>query len=51
MRTTINIDDETLNSVNCLLAALALREQCEIFTLDRDFERIPGIKLYRVRPM
>jgi predicted nucleic acid-binding protein len=34
---------------DCLLAALALREQCEIFTLDRDFERIPGIKLYRVR--
>jgi predicted nucleic acid-binding protein len=35
---------------DCLLAALALRERCEIFTLDRDFEHIPGIKLYRVRP-
>lgn len=35
---------------DCLLAALALREKCQIFTLDRDFERIPGIKLYRLRP-
>jgi predicted nucleic acid-binding protein len=35
---------------DCLLAALALREQCEIFTLDRDFERIPGIKLHDFRP-
>lgn len=32
---------------DCLLAALALREKCEIFTLDRDFEHIPGIQIYR----
>jgi predicted nucleic acid-binding protein len=35
---------------DCLLAALALREGCLIFTLDRDFEHIPGVKLYRIRP-
>ena len=34
---------------DCLLAALALREQCLIFSLDRDFERIPGLKLHRPR--
>ena len=34
---------------DCLLAALALREDCLIFTLDRDFERIPGLKLHRPR--
>jgi predicted nucleic acid-binding protein len=39
-----------LQIANCLLAALARREECQIFTLDRDFEHIPGIKLYRVRP-
>jgi predicted nucleic acid-binding protein len=39
-----------LETGDCLLAAIALREQCEIFTLDHDFERIPHVKLYRVRP-
>lgn len=34
---------------DCLLAALAFREGCSIFTLDRDFERIPGLKLYRAK--
>ena len=34
---------------DCLLAALALRESCVLFTLDRDFERIPGLKLHRPR--
>lgn len=34
---------------DCLLAAVALREGWLIFTLDRDFERIPGLKLYRPR--
>ena len=34
---------------DCLLASLALRENCSVFTLDRDFERIPGLKLYRPR--
>lgn len=34
---------------DCLLAALALREGCLLFTLDRDFEHIPGVKLYRKR--
>jgi len=34
---------------DCLLAALASREECLIFTLDRDFDHIPGVKLYRVR--
>jgi predicted nucleic acid-binding protein len=34
---------------DCLLAALALREDCLLFTLDRDFERIPGLKLHRPR--
>lgn len=39
----------TLDVRDCLLAALALREQCLIFSLDRDFERIPGLKLHRPR--
>jgi tRNA(fMet)-specific endonuclease VapC len=34
---------------DCLLAAIALRENCPIFTLDRDFERIPGLNLYHPR--
>ena len=35
---------------DCLLAALALREGCALFSLDRDFSRIPELKLYRLRP-
>ena len=34
---------------DCLLAALALRENCAIFSLDRDFERIPRLELYQPR--
>ena len=34
---------------DCLLAALAHREGCLIFTLNRDFEHIPGVRLYRSR--
>lgn len=32
-----------------LLAALAMRESASIFTLDRDFERIPRLQLFRPR--
>ncbi len=38
-----------LEIADCLLATLAMREKCSIYTLDRDFERIPGLKLYRPR--
>jgi predicted nucleic acid-binding protein len=31
---------------DCLLAALAIRESAFIFTLDRDFERIPRLRLF-----
>ena len=41
--------DYKLDVGDCLLAALALREDCLTFTLDRDFERIPGLKLHRPR--
>jgi predicted nucleic acid-binding protein len=34
---------------DCLLAAVALREGVSLFTLDRDFSRIPGLKLYPFR--
>ncbi len=34
---------------DCLLAALAMRESAAIFTLDRDFERIPRLHLFRRR--
>ncbi len=34
---------------DCLLAAIAMREDCSLFSLDRDFEHIPGLKLYRPR--
>ena len=34
---------------DCLLAALAMRESASIFTLDRDFERIPRLQLFRPR--
>ena len=34
---------------DCLLAAIAMAEGCAVFTLDRDFERIPGLKLHRPR--
>jgi predicted nucleic acid-binding protein len=34
---------------DCLLAALAIRESASIFTLDRDFERIPRLRLFRRR--
>jgi predicted nucleic acid-binding protein len=40
---------QRLETVDCLLAALAMRENCSIFTLDGDFKRIPGLKLYPVR--
>jgi hypothetical protein len=36
---------------DCLLAAVVLREGCALFTLDRDFRRIPGLKLHRFRPI
>ncbi len=32
---------------DCLLAALAMRENAFIFTLDHDFERIPRLLLFR----
>jgi predicted nucleic acid-binding protein len=34
---------------DCLLAATAMAAGCAVFTLDRDFERIPGLKLHRPR--
>ena len=34
---------------DCLIAAVVLREHCSLFTLDRDFSRIPGLKLYGFR--
>ena len=36
-----------LGIADCLLAALAMRESSSIFTLDRDFERIPRLRLFR----
>jgi len=38
-----------LEIADCLLAALVLREQGSLFTLDHDFRRIPGLKLHGVR--
>lgn len=32
---------------DCLLAALAMRESASVFTLDKDFERIPKLRLFR----
>jgi len=36
-----------VGTADCLLAALAMRESASVFTLDRDFERIPGLRLFR----
>ena len=33
---------------DCLLAALALDQDCSIFALDQDFKRIPGVRLYHM---
>jgi len=38
-----------LEIADCLLAALALRDNCLILTLDQDFKRISGLRLYPVR--
>lgn len=38
-----------LEIADCLLSALALREKCWFFTLDHDFERIPGLQLYATK--
>lgn len=38
-----------LEIADCLLASLALRENCLILTLDQDFKRVPGLKLYPIR--
>jgi len=38
-----------LKIADCLLATLALRADCLILTLDQDFKRIPGLKLYPVQ--
>lgn len=38
-----------LEVADCLLAALALRNGWSVFSLNRDFQRIPGLKLYRLR--
>ena len=40
-----------LETADCLLAALALRAKCPIFTLNQDFKRIPGLRLYPNRTM
>jgi predicted nucleic acid-binding protein len=40
-----------LEIADCLLATLALRQNYSIFTLDQDFKRIPGLKLYPIRIM
>jgi len=40
-----------LETGDCLLAVLAMREQCPIFSLDQDFKRVPGLKLYPERVM
>jgi len=34
---------------DCLLAAVVLREGCSLFTLDRTFSRVPGLKLHGFR--
>ncbi len=34
---------------DCLLAALAMRVDAVIFTLDHDFERIPRLRLYQMQ--
>ncbi|MGH9396434.1 MAG: PIN domain-containing protein [Terriglobia bacterium] len=39
----------SLDLGDCLLAALAMREDYSVFTLDRDFQRISGLKLYGPR--
>jgi len=36
----------TLKIADCLLASLALREGCSLFTLDGDFQQIPRLRLY-----
>ncbi len=36
-----------VSTADCLLAALAIRESASVFTLDRDFERIPRLRLFR----
>jgi predicted nucleic acid-binding protein len=36
-----------LGLADSLLAALAIRESASIFTLDRDFERIPRLQLFQ----
>jgi predicted nucleic acid-binding protein len=38
-----------LEIADCLLATVALRENYPIFSLDPDFKRIPGLKLYPIR--
>jgi hypothetical protein len=36
-----------IGTADCLLAALAMRQNALLFTLDRDFERIPRLRLFR----
>ena len=36
----------TLGLVDLLIAALALEHDCEVYTLDEHFRRIPGVKLH-----
>jgi predicted nucleic acid-binding protein len=37
----------TLPLSDVLIAALALEHNCQVFTLDPHFEKIPGLSLYR----
>ena len=38
---------ELIRFADCITAALAIQHDCAVYTLDRDFERVPGLRLYQ----
>lgn len=40
----------TVPMVDVVIAALALEHDCEVYTTDQHFQRIPGLKLYEAAP-
>lgn len=44
----LRIQGRTIPMPDIIIAALALENNCQVFTLDEHFERIPGLKLHKV---
>ncbi len=50
LRQRLRREGRLIGFADCLTAALAIQHDCVVYTLDGDFERVPGLRLYRATP-